>query len=217
MSIFKRISATISSSIDQAVGEIENHDAVIQVSMEDVRKQVAEARVRLKRVRREAAELEGQVRESAEDVERWKHRARQSAENGDEERALICLRRSHACTAEAERRQQALHTYRETVQALERDIRDSESRLTDLSQRHSLMKARESAGKARQATAPACNPDLRELEDTFDRWEVRLAAVSPAEAEPDAADALEREFLDAEEKQALAAELAELMNEEASK
>ena len=47
MSIFKRLSATLVTSIDRVVGEIENHDAVIQASINDIRKKVAEAKVRL--------------------------------------------------------------------------------------------------------------------------------------------------------------------------
>lgn len=45
MSLFKRLSATLVSRIDQVVGEIENHDAVIQVALNDMRKKIAEARV----------------------------------------------------------------------------------------------------------------------------------------------------------------------------
>ena len=50
MSIFKRLSATVVSSLDRVVGEIENNDAVIQASLTELRKKIAAAKVRLSHV-----------------------------------------------------------------------------------------------------------------------------------------------------------------------
>jgi len=51
MSIFKRLSATLISRVDQVVGNIDNHDGGVQAPLTDMRnnmrKKVAEAKVRL--------------------------------------------------------------------------------------------------------------------------------------------------------------------------
>lgn len=214
MSILRRISATISSSIDQAVGEIENHDAVIQVSMDDLRKQVAAARVRINRVKQEAQRLAERQRKNVAGVELWKQRARQSAEQNDEQRAMACLRRSHSCASEAQHQAELLEQYHNTTCTLEQEIADSESRLAALNQRHSLMRARESVTRARGAGCADSSRDIRELEDTFERWEVRLATSDSCIATETTVDQLDKAFSDSEELAALSAELAELMGEE---
>ena len=86
MSLFKRLSATLVSRIDQVVGEIENHDAVIQAALHDVRRKVAEARVRLTQVQRESERLQERIDEQQQHAEHWRERARETA-GSDEHRA----------------------------------------------------------------------------------------------------------------------------------
>ena len=45
MSIFKRLTATFSSRVDQMVSQIENHDAVVEVAIKESRQATAKAKV----------------------------------------------------------------------------------------------------------------------------------------------------------------------------
>ncbi|MCP3908449.1 MAG: hypothetical protein GY712_10590, partial [Oceanicoccus sp.] len=47
MSTLKRLSATLFTRIDHMVSQVENHDAVIESAVRDVRQTAARARVRL--------------------------------------------------------------------------------------------------------------------------------------------------------------------------
>ena len=53
MSLIRRISASITSSVDRAVSRVENHDAVINAALRDTQQAAARSRVRLERVRKE--------------------------------------------------------------------------------------------------------------------------------------------------------------------
>ena len=57
MSIFRRLQATISASLDNAVSQVENHDAVVEAALKDARAAAARARVRLARVQKEEANM----------------------------------------------------------------------------------------------------------------------------------------------------------------
>ena len=213
MSVFKRLSATLVSRIDHVVGEIENHDAVIQATLNGARRKVAEARVRLAQVQREAERLQAQIDERREQAERWRQRSRETA-TSDERKALECVRRARRCDQEAPRLREALAQYTQTAERLERDIETSEQRLRAMKQRLALMRARHSTGSALTATSETENNALRQLEDSFDRWEVNLSQLEMAAEHCAPADSLEREFADREEEAGLRDELAALLKEE---
>ena len=213
MSLFKRLSATLVSRIDQVVGEIENHDAVIQATLNDVRRKVAQARVRLGQVQREAERLRGHIDEQQQHAERWRRRARATADS-NERKALECLRRARQCGQEAERLRTAQLQYTQTTERLEKDIDSSEQRLRAMKQKLTLMRARESSGTALHATSETDGDTIRQLEDSFERWEINISQLEMALDQAAPADPLEREFIDSEEETALRDELAELVNRE---
>ena len=57
MSIIRRLQATISAGLDNAVSQVENHDAVVEAALKDARTAAARARVRLARVQKEEETL----------------------------------------------------------------------------------------------------------------------------------------------------------------
>jgi phage shock protein A len=215
MSIFKRLSATLVSGIDKVVGEIENHDAVIQASLDEMRKKVAEAKVRLGQVRREEAHLQQQIQEQQSNIQRWRQRAIESAKGAthDEAKALECLQRSRRCQQQIEKLEQARARYLESADKLARDIESSEQRLLDMKQKHTLMRARQSTSSALNATADTDSAAIRLLDDSFERWEINISQTETVLDMHDKVDSLEREFITQEQQQALRNELAALLDE----
>lgn len=208
MSIIKRISATLVSRIDHVIGEIENHDAVIQATLNEMRKKVAGAKVRLSEVRREETRLKHQIQEQQQNTQRWRQRAVECA-NSDESKALECVSRSRHCQQQVARLQQSLNQYEETALKLARDIDTSEQRLIEMKQKLMLMRARHSSNSALNATS--ANNDTQLLDETFDRWEINITHAEMALDSHETIDPIEREFITQEEQQALRSELAKLL------
>ena len=210
MSLLKRLSATFISRIDQVVGEIENHDAVIQVALQDMRKKIAEARVRLAQVQRDAEKLQREAEDQRQTAKRWRQRAVEAAAD-DESKALECVRRAKQCDRQAERLGESQRQYEQTVERLVQDIDTSEQRLRAMKQKHSLLRARQSTGAALCATSESEGAVLRQLDDSFERWEIRIGEIETAVEHPDPIDPLERDFLSREQEIELRHELAALV------
>ncbi len=214
MSIFKRLSATVFASIDQMVGEIENHDAVIQATLKDMRKQVAEAKVRLNHIQREEQRLAEQIAEQTRQNQQWRNRARDVAQQ-DENKALECLRRSQQCQARIQRLQQNQVQYQHAATKLSHDITLSEQRLEEIKQKYMVMRARESSSAASQRIQDHTTINNQQLDECFDRWEVTLQQSEMCQdVYGETLDVLEQEFTSQEQEQALRDELADLLNKD---
>ena len=213
MSIFKRLSTTLVSRVDQVVGEIENHDAVIQATLDEMRKKIAQAKVNLAQVQREEAKLKQKIETRKNDQQRWRERAVSSAKN-DEAKALTCLQRSQQCEKEAARLKQSLDTYQQTSQQLSDDIAQSEAQLAELSQKQTLMRARQSSSAALNASNKTIDDENRQLEDTFDRWEVKVCQAEMRNDSHPMIDPIEQAFVAEEQQDELRQQLAELLAEE---
>lgn len=210
MSIIKRLSATVAARIDQVVGEIENHDAVAQATINDMRKKVAEAKVRLGQLRREEERVKRQIHEQQENSERWRQRAVEVAAT-DESKALECVSRRRHCQQQVARLEQGLTQYQQGADKLAHDINTAEQHLAEVKQKLALMRARESTSSALQV-ASGSNVDVSQLlEDTFDRWEVNITQAEMAIDTGPLVDPVEHEFLKAEEEETLREELAAML------
>ncbi len=213
MSIFKRLSATLVSRIDQVVGEIENHDAVVRVALQDMRKRIAEARVRLGQLQREQARLKQQIQAQQDDARRWRERALACA-GSDEAKALECVRRSRDCQQRAKKLEQSLVGFEATAEKLAGDIDTSEQRLARNKQKLTLMRARQSGSAALNNAAEEGEDACQLLDDTFDRWEINISQAEMVGDDIPDIDPLEREFTTCEQEEELRRELARLLAEE---
>lgn len=210
MSIFKRLSTTISARLDQAVGEIENHDALVKASLKDLHRKVAEASVRLSRVKQEATQLKHQIEKLSTDAERWRQRARECAAS-DESRALECVGRARVCDQQIQQLESIHAQYEKSISKLTKDVSSAEQRVREIKQQHSLMRARQSTCSVISATQEAGNQDIELLNDTFDRWEVKLRQAETMIDSDPGIDHLELEFNEQENAEELKQELAELL------
>lgn len=213
MSIFNRLSATVVSSIDRVVGEIENNDAVIQATLTELRRKVAAAKVRLAHVHRQETNLNKQIQKRHEDEQLWGERAVEAART-DEAKAMECVRRRQQCRRQAQKLEQGQQHYQLTAEKLARGVEEGEERLAEMGQKHTLMRARQSTAEALYAANQAGDDSLHQMEDSFDRWEVKILQEEMAVNSDDMLDPLDREFSNSENEQALRDELAALMAKE---
>lgn len=213
MSMFKRLSTTLVSRIDRVVCEIENHDAVVQASLNEMRKKVAEAKVRLNRVRHDEDRPINQIIEQKEKSQQWRNRAIECSKS-DEPRALECVSRSRHCVQQIQRQEQALLQYQQTAEKLARDIELTEQRLGEIKQKLTLMWARQSTSSALHATSEFSLGAAQLLEDTFDRWEINISDTEMAIDSQQTVDPMEREFILQEHEDELRNELQALLAEE---
>jgi phage shock protein A len=213
MSIIKRLSATLVSNIDRVVGEIENNDAVIQATLAELRRKVATAKVRLAQVHRQEANLNRQIQQRREEEQLWGERALEAAST-DEAKALECVRRRLQSRRQAEKLEQGQQHYQLTAEKLARGVQEGEERLAEMGQKHTLMRARQSTAEALHAANQAGDDSLQQVEDSFDRWEVKILQEEMMGESDDLLDPLDREFTHSENEQALRDELAALQTKE---
>lgn len=210
MSLYQRISTTLVAQIDRFVGNIENHDAIVQAAAGDSRRSLAKARVRLGSVRRDGERLVQRI-SSLETAEAdWTERARSHAD--EEPVALECLRRRNLCRRELEQLNASLGQHKELELRLAKDIRLAEGRLQSLVQQRNLMRTRQSTAEALGSLAEADPCRRVDLEDTFERWEERVTEAEMSTGLYSEVDPFDARFVAAEEQQALRAELNALIN-----
>jgi phage shock protein A len=213
MSVIKRLSATLVSNIDRVVGEIENNDAVIQATLAELRRKVATAKVRLAQVHRQEANLNRQIQQRREEEQLWGERALEAAST-DEAKALECVRRRLQSRRQAEKLEQGQQHYQLTAEKLARGVQEGEERLAEMGQKHTLMRARQSTAEALHAANQGGDESLQQVEDSFDRWEVKILQEEMMGESDDLLDPLDREFTHSENEQALRDELAALQTKE---
>jgi phage shock protein A len=212
MSIFKRLTATFSSRVDQMVSQIENHDAVVEVAIKESRQATAKAKVRLARVQRDGELLRSKISQLQKDETLWTNRAREVAHK-DQDQALECVRRRKLCQKQLEQYTQALKKHEALEQKIAQDIHAAERKLTEMSQQRNLMRTRQSAAEALNSISGVEESVALDVAEAFERWEVKVTESELEMGSVDSVDLLEREFLQAEDKQVLQAELEELLAE----
>ena len=216
MSIFKRLTATFSSRVDQMVTQIENHDAVVEVAIRESRQATAKAKVRLSRVQRDGEQLRTKISQLQKEEQLWTSRAREVAQQ-DEGRALECLRRRKLCQQHLAQLEKALKQHEGLEQRLVQDIKAAEHKLAELSQQRNLMRTRQSAAEALNSISGLDENVALDVAGAFERWEIKVTEaeleVGTGYSVGDSYDLLDREFLDAEDKAGLQAELQQLLAE----
>lgn len=208
MSFYKRISATITAGIDQFVGLVENHDAVVAASLDDARRQLSRSRVSLARVQQDGEQLRRELDEQRAAEQRWGERALVCG--ADEARALECLDRRRQVRQRIAELERELPRQRDWENRLSREVQATERQLQDFQQQRNRMRTREAAARALVELREGESVPGDGLSHAFERWEERVLESELALGGGRPPDELDSTF-DREERQAeLRAELAEL-------
>lgn len=210
MTLLKRWSAALISRIDAAVTQIENHEAVVDGAIHEVRRQLARARVQLGRIRQDRERLDARLQQARADAETWAERARRSAAT-DESQALECLRRRRRAQTEATSLETQLADQDRLETRLGGDVRQVEERLARLQLERNRLRTRESTAAALGAVDAASSPLGADVDEILERWEIRVTEHELTHHHRPDRDPLAEHFAGAEEEAALRAELAALM------
>lgn len=209
MSIFKRLSATVFSGVDRVVSEIENHDAIVEVSVRDHQRALAKAKVRFNRLRADGQRLAKRLEELQQAEAQWGRRAADQAER-DQQTALQCLQKRRDCRRQIEGVEKALAEHRGAETRLAGELQTMEERINRVSQQRNLLRTRQSTADAMRTFKAIEDGSHIDIDDTFEKWEVKVMEAEIASGNCDSTDDLEQQFLDAETLEDLKTELAEL-------
>lgn len=212
MKRFRRIATSFWARVDEVVRGIENHDAIVAASLQDLRRTLARARVLKNRVRTHRERQGRRLDELNAEVESWRERARTSA--GDEDTALQCLRRSRSCKARAEQLAETHSRLLDAERRLEIEVGRLNERYESLHARRHSMRGRQAAAEAARAAAASEWGDDADLEEILDRWDMDITETELDAGARHDEDPLARSFDDAEAMSSLRAELEDLVREE---
>ena len=213
MSLIRRISATLTSSVDRAVSKVENHDAIVNAALRDTQQAAARSRVRLERVRKDGRALKTRYQSLQDAHSRWTERARSIAPN-DEAKALECLRRRKDCEAQIRNLQDSIEKHEELESRIAEQVKKIDARISEVSQQRNMMRSRQSVAEAMRTIHNIEGVSYGEVEETFDRWEINLGETEILMGASASVDRLDTEFLAEEDTEALRAELNLLLNSE---
>ena len=214
MNLFTRINATLTGKLDEIVGRVENHDAVVAVALKDTRAAVAKAKVRLDRVRRDGEKMHKRLAEARRMELLWADRARQVAQE-DEAKALECIARRNQCREQITQTQAALQRHEELEKQVGESVAKMEKRLTDIAQQQNLMRSRQSTAEALRVISKIEGNADNGIEDTFDRWEMLITETEYGNGLSAEFDSLDTAFVKQENEAELKADLQALLSEEA--
>jgi len=213
MSLFKRLSATMFSRVDRMVSEIENHDAVIGAAISDNQQALARARVRFNRLRADGRRLEQQLDELRKADQQWTRRAKEQADH-DEQTALQCVQKRRECRDRIKETESALAEHRQAESRVGRELESMESRIKEMQRQRNLLRTRQSTADAMRTFKAVEDCSCLDVDDTFEKWEVRVTEAELDSGDLDIMDSLEHRFIDAEQRDALRAELEQLTRED---
>jgi len=213
MSLIRRISTSITSSVDRAVSKVENHDAIINSALRDTQQAAARSRVRLERVRKDGQSLKTRQETLIVAVSRWGERAKSVAAS-DEAKALECLRRRKDCEAQLHSLRDSIEKHDELESRIADQVKKIESRIGEVAQQRNMMRSRQSVAEAMRTINNIEGVSYGEVEDTFDRWEINLGETEIMMGAATMTDPLDTAFLTEEDTAELRAELTDLLKSE---
>lgn len=222
----KNLVTSFTATFDQFAKRVENHEAVAENVLADVRKAAARLRVQAGRIQADIDRRRNTQKTALQSAEQWRKRALSQPEAGKEQ-AIECLRRAEQAQHAADSTDQQIARCEGLLAEVQSAQRDVEARLVDLKLRKSALASRDARV---DALSVSYDPILcEEVDAVFERWEHAviekeyLDGSSCAISDSPGArmdDRFERDFERAETDAALEATLAALKaeaDEESSK
>lgn len=204
----KRLVASVSAGFEDFVTKVENHEAVAECLIDEVRQSAARVRVQQARVQAQIGRLQTQRSELDDEQSRWNERAAGLADR-DEAKALECLRRARRIEARLAAIEAQLDDHLRLADDLGERLARLEQRLEDLQLRRTALSSRAATAQTARHAGAACTESVDRV---FDRWETAVLADEYRDELADQglpqADTLDREFREQEEMEDLRARLA---------
>jgi phage shock protein A len=207
----RRLSIGFRAKVDEIFSGMENHEALAQSALSDLKESVGGARVGLARLKRDEARLRDEHGAALSKAGVWRDRAKQE---GDQDRALDCLRRAKQCQTHADTLDKRLLEQRRASERLACEVRQLENRYSELSSRYQIMRTREARARAFESLQADLAGLGGDVEQVFEGWEGRVVRSETfGGLSADFEEDLEDRYLQDEERVDLLAELEALRAE----
>lgn len=205
---FKALVATFSASFDELVRKIENHEAVADCVIQDVREAAAKIRSQLNLTQTRLRKLQLKEKTLEEEGRRWRERALACREQ-DEEKALRCMQALKQNETSLENLRHLIRENEQLLTDLESHLLNVEQKLAEIQGKRESLSARSARNKAESSALRSTDPQADE--GVFERWETQVIADeyrnSSYSSSNSTADLLDREFRKQEDRASLLAEL----------
>jgi phage shock protein A len=214
MNSLRRLTASILSSFEGVIGQLENHEALVTTAIREAEQAAGRAKAQLCRVQKDGLAMRTRVEELREQASTWEERAKRIATQ-DEAKALECVRRRQRHLAEAAKIEEQAVGHVKLERQLNADLAVVQEKLTALRHQRNIMRTRESRAEALRVVHSVDSSTIGEIDDIFDRWEARISACEyhvESSISSDV-DELSQEFTSKEEEGELHAILKTLTNE----
>ncbi|RBP47063.1 PspA/IM30 family protein [Arenicella xantha] len=213
MKLIKRLSTTISATLDSAVGQLENHDAIVEATIKQTRQSVAKTKARINTLQQQLNAYERQLTEAREQYSLWTERAAKLAET-DQAKALQCVARRNQYEAEVGRLNYAAGQQRELIRDVSHNLSKLQSKLDEMTHKHNLMRSRQTVADVNRAVAHVRNDES--ISETFERWESVVLEHEFAVSDACSRDALDVELTRVEDEADLLMQLKLIQAESAT-
>ena len=207
MGLIKRLTATVTASFDSIVGQIENHQALVEQAISEMKRSAVQANRELRRVKGDGSKLEEKIKELSESSISWESRAKKIATT-DKEKAIECVRRKKSTDRELVHSKKQLIEQKSLENALVRDLAAIENRITELTRKKNALVAKEVTTRTLEKTSAGTVMILSEVDEIIDRWEEKVTIYDNGS---EYVDEFESEFKTEEERDELEKDLEELL------
>ncbi len=213
MNLIKRLTTSVTATLEGAVGQLENHDAIIDASIKQTRQAVAKTQARLATLRQQQNAYESQLQLSIEQIKVWENRAKSLATE-NESKALQCLTRRNQNEAESNRLKQSIEQQDGLISSVSANLSTLKTKLDEMTQRHNLMRSRQAVADVSKVTSKSNISE--QLDETFERWESVVLETELAVSDACCSDPLEAQFAQQEDKAKLLDQLSALKDKDNS-
>lgn len=204
MKLIKRLSTSLTATLDSAVGQLENHDAIVEASIKQTRQAVAKTKARINTLRQQQSAYRTQLKEAQDQFDLWTERATKLAES-DQEKALQCVTRRNQCEADIGRLTVSESQQTDLIRDVSVNLQTLQKKLDEMTQKHNLMRSRQTVADVNRAMS---NVNTEEsLNETFERWESVVLEHEFAVSDACSGDALDIELSHQEDEINLLAQL----------
>jgi len=200
MNSLRRLTASILSSFEGVVGQLENHEALVTTAIREAEQAAGRAKAQLARVQKDGIAMRKRIEELQEQATLWEDRAKRVATQ-DEAKALECVRRRQRYLAQASKIEEQAVAHVKLERQLGADLSIVQEKLGTLRQQRNIMRTRESRAEALRVVHSIDSSTIGEIDDIFDRWEARISACEQHvdSSSPNETDELSVEFTSKEE------------------
>jgi phage shock protein A len=205
---FKRLFATLTTGFDSFIDQVENHEAVAEAVVADVRRQAARLKVQIARLDQHIGTLGQQHQQALDEAGQWRERALRVAED-DDKRGLYCAAQYRDVEARARKLATQISEHTVLRANVQRELTAVEDKLNELQLRKTLLSSRSAHADASKVAAGVAHAEC-DAEGVFERWETRITQNEylTAAGTPIPVDPLRTEFEEQERDAALREQLS---------